>query len=456
MNYAAHNKELHHSLKLSEPTIFMKSDSSLLKDGKPFFIPDFSSEIHYETEIVVKIDRLGKNIAERFAHRYYNEVTVGIDFTARDLQNKLRAQGLPWEISKAFDNSAVLGTFVPLERVGDVNRIPFHLDINGKTVQEGNTQDMLFPVDKIIAYVSRFFTLKIGDLIYTGTPGRRGAGQDRRPLAGIYRRAEAAGFLCEITRKKRMKRILCVLLFVFGLLTSAWADSSRYASESVLNSGKWVKIQVAEDGIYKLTAADLKKMGFSNLDKVAVYGYGGWPLDEDFSTTYIDDVPEVAVWRGADYLLFYGKGPRKWEYSFSDKSFIHTNNPYSNYGYYFVTEKETAGRTMEKAASAAGATLQVTTFDDYVLHEEELVSVNSSGRELYGESFTSTLSRDFTISVPGITNDEGKATLSFYLPWQRNDYYECRWKRFNIRFRVCPVGRIRSGTGTVSRKSLDG
>ena len=210
-----------------------------------------------------------------------------------------------------------------------------------------------------------------------------------------------------------MKRILCALLFVFGLLTSAWADSSRYASESVLNSGKWVKIQVAEDGIYKLTAADLKKMGFSNLDKVAVYGYGGWPLDEDFSTTYIDDVPEVAVWRSADYLLFYGKGPRKWEYSTSDKSFIHTNNPYSNYGYYFVTEKETAGRTMEKAASAAGATLQVTTFDDYVLHEEELVSVNSSGRELYGESFTSTLSRDFTISVPGITNDEGKATLSF-------------------------------------------
>ena len=210
-----------------------------------------------------------------------------------------------------------------------------------------------------------------------------------------------------------MKRILCVLLFVFGLLTSAWADSSRYASESVLNSGKWVKIQVAEDGIYKLTAADLKKMGFSNLDKVAVYGYGGWPLDEDFSTTYIDDVPEVAVWRSADYLLFYGKGPRKWEYSSSDKSFIHTNNPYSNYGYYFVSEKETTGRTMEKAASAAGATLQVTTFDDYVLHEEELVSVNSSGRELYGESFTSTLSRDSTISVPGITNDEGKATLSF-------------------------------------------
>ena len=170
MNYAAHNKELHHTLELTEPTIFMKSDSSLLKDGKPFFIPDFSSEIHYETELVVKIDRLGKNIAERFVHRYYSEVTVGIDFTARDLQRRLREQGLPWEISKAFDNSAVIGTFIPLEEAGNVNQLSFHLDMNGKTVQQGNTADMLFSVDQIIAYVSRFFTLKIGDLIYTGTP----------------------------------------------------------------------------------------------------------------------------------------------------------------------------------------------------------------------------------------------------------------------------------------------
>lgn len=170
MNYAAHNKELHHTLELTEPTIFMKSDSSLLKDGKPFFIPDFSSEIHYETELVVKIDRLGKNIAERFAHRYYSEVTVGIDFTARDLQRRLREQGLPWEISKAFDNSAVIGTFIPLEKAGNVNQLSFHLDMNGKTVQQGNTADMLCSVDQIIAYVSRFFTLKIGDLIYTGTP----------------------------------------------------------------------------------------------------------------------------------------------------------------------------------------------------------------------------------------------------------------------------------------------
>ena len=170
MNYAAHNKELRHTLQLSEPVLFMKADSSLLKDGKPFFIPDFSNEVHYETEIVIRIDRLGKNIAERFAHRYYNEVTVGIDFTARDLQNRLRAEGLPWEISKAFDNSAAVGTFVPLEQVGDINRLPFRLEINGSTVQEGNTADMLFPVDRIVAYASRFFTLKMGDLIYTGTP----------------------------------------------------------------------------------------------------------------------------------------------------------------------------------------------------------------------------------------------------------------------------------------------
>ena len=168
MNYAAHNKELDHTLELAEPTIFMKSDSSLLKDGKPFFIPDFSEEIHYETEIVVRIDRLGKNIAERFAHRYYNEVTVGIDFTARDLQRKLRSQGLPWEISKAFDNSAVTGTFMPLEQLGKVDNLSFHLDINGQKVQEGNTGDMLFSVVKLVAYVCRFFSLKIVDMIYTG------------------------------------------------------------------------------------------------------------------------------------------------------------------------------------------------------------------------------------------------------------------------------------------------
>jgi 2-keto-4-pentenoate hydratase/2-oxohepta-3-ene-1,7-dioic acid hydratase in catechol pathway len=171
MNYVSHNKEMQHSLELSEPTVFMKADTALLKDGKPFFIPDFSQEIHYETEIVVKINRLGKNIAERFAHRYYNEVSVGIDFTARDLQRQLSANGLPWEISKAFDHSAVAGEFITLGQAGgEIGNIAFHLEINGQKVQEGNTSAMRFTVDQIIAYTSRFFTLKTGDLIYTGTP----------------------------------------------------------------------------------------------------------------------------------------------------------------------------------------------------------------------------------------------------------------------------------------------
>lgn len=170
MNYASHNKEMHHSLELAEPVIFMKADSSLLKDGKPFFIPDFSAQIEYETELVVRICRLGKNIAEGFAHRYYGEVTVGIDFTARDLQNDFRTKGLPWELSKAFDHSAAIGRFVPLSEAGEIGNLSFRLEINGETVQQGNTADMLLSVDRIIAYVSRFCTLKIGDLIYSGTP----------------------------------------------------------------------------------------------------------------------------------------------------------------------------------------------------------------------------------------------------------------------------------------------
>ncbi len=170
MNYADHNREMEHPAIAEEPALFMKADSSLLKDGKPFFIPDFSSDIHYETEIVIRINRLGKNIAERFAHRYYHEVTVGIDFTARDIQQKLIAQGLPWERSKSFDHSAVIGSFIPVQELGNVREVGFHLDINGVTVQKGNTRDMLFGIDRIISYASRFFTLKIGDLIYTGTP----------------------------------------------------------------------------------------------------------------------------------------------------------------------------------------------------------------------------------------------------------------------------------------------
>lgn len=170
MNYALHNQELGHTEKNSEPVIFMKPDSAILKDGKPFFIPDFSQEIHYETELVVRINRLGKNIASRFASRYYDAVTVGIDFTARDLQRKFREAGQPWELCKGFDNSAALGTFVPVQQFNDIQKLNFHLTIDDKEVQRGCTADMLFRIDDIIAYVSRFVTLKIGDLLFTGTP----------------------------------------------------------------------------------------------------------------------------------------------------------------------------------------------------------------------------------------------------------------------------------------------
>jgi 2-keto-4-pentenoate hydratase/2-oxohepta-3-ene-1,7-dioic acid hydratase in catechol pathway len=184
MNYADHNKELQNTLLTEEPVIFMKSDSALLKDGKPFFLPDFSSEIHYETEVVIRINKLGKNIAGQFAHRYYSEVTVGIDFTARDLQRSLRQRGLPWEICKGFDQSAVIGDFVPLSEIGQVQNIDFSLEIDERCVQRDNTSNMLFTVDEIIAYVSRFFTLKIGDLIFTGTPSGVGEVQTGNHLKG--------------------------------------------------------------------------------------------------------------------------------------------------------------------------------------------------------------------------------------------------------------------------------
>lgn len=171
MNYIQHNKELDGTLyKPEEPVIFTKADSALLKDSKPFFLPDELGRIDYETELVVRICRLGKSIPQRFAHRYYNAVTVGIDFTARDLQNKLRAEGKPWELCKGFDGSAAIGEWVSVEKFRDIQAIHFHLDINGNTVQEGCSSDMLFKVDEIIAYISQWFTLKTGDILYTGTP----------------------------------------------------------------------------------------------------------------------------------------------------------------------------------------------------------------------------------------------------------------------------------------------
>jgi 2-keto-4-pentenoate hydratase/2-oxohepta-3-ene-1,7-dioic acid hydratase in catechol pathway len=171
MNYLQHNKELDGALyKPDAPVIFTKADSALLKDKKPLFLPEELGRIDYETELVVRICRLGKGIPQRFAHRYYDAVTVGIDFTARDLQRKLRDAGHPWELSKGFDGAAAIGEWVPVEKFRDIQAIHFHLDINGKTVQEGCTSDMLFKVDELISYISRWFTLKTGDILYTGTP----------------------------------------------------------------------------------------------------------------------------------------------------------------------------------------------------------------------------------------------------------------------------------------------
>lgn len=171
LNYPQHNKELNETLYKGEvPVIFTKADSALLKDGKPFFVPDDMGRIDYETEIVVRICRLGKAIPARFAHRYYDAVTVGIDFTARELQAELRKKGLPWEMCKGFDGAAAIGEWVSVEKFRDVQALQFHLDINGKTVQEGRTSDMLFKIDEIIEYISKYFTLKTGDIIYTGTP----------------------------------------------------------------------------------------------------------------------------------------------------------------------------------------------------------------------------------------------------------------------------------------------
>ena len=180
MNYPSHVKELNGVLSTaccpqpaaqnSEPVLFSKMESALLLNNKPFFYPDFSTDIQYETEIVVKIDRLGKNIAEKFAERYYRKITVGIDFTARDLQKQCMEKGHPWEIAKSFDNSAAVGAFVNKSDFENLQNINFRLDINGQTVQQGNTKEMILTIDQIISKCSKYFTLKIGDLIYTGTP----------------------------------------------------------------------------------------------------------------------------------------------------------------------------------------------------------------------------------------------------------------------------------------------
>lgn len=188
-NYAKHAAELNNPIP-QEPVVFLKPDTAILLKKHPFFIPEHSNEVHHEIEVVVKINRLGKHIEPRFAHKYYDEIGLGIDFTARDVQAKCKEKGLPWEKAKAFDGSAAVSRFFKLKDLKkSISNIDFHLDINGKTVQKGNTENMLFPVDEIIAHVSKYFTLKTGDLIFTGTPA--GVGKVHRDdLLELYLEGE--------------------------------------------------------------------------------------------------------------------------------------------------------------------------------------------------------------------------------------------------------------------------
>jgi acylpyruvate hydrolase len=178
-NYAAHAAELKNEVP-AEPVIFMKPPTALLKQGAAFYLPGFSNDVHHELELVLKINRNGKNIQEKFANKYYAEITAGIDFTARDLQQKLKEKGLPWELAKAFDGSAVLGDFMPFSE-GEIN---FHMEKNGNRVQDGSTFMMLFSFNRIVSFLSQYFTLQQGDLIYTGTPAGVAAVKEGDVLKG--------------------------------------------------------------------------------------------------------------------------------------------------------------------------------------------------------------------------------------------------------------------------------
>jgi acylpyruvate hydrolase len=168
-NYAEHAKEMKSEVP-TEPVFFLKPETALLKNSKDFYYPDFTKDLHHEVEVVLKVCKNGKHIAEKFAHQYYNEIGIGIDFTARDLQMKCKEKGLPWEKAKAFDNSAPVSDFIPKEKFPSLTNLSFNLNINGKLRQQGNTKDLIFSNEKVISYVSKFITLKTGDLIFTGTP----------------------------------------------------------------------------------------------------------------------------------------------------------------------------------------------------------------------------------------------------------------------------------------------
>lgn len=183
-NYAEHIAELENE-KPTDPVIFLKPDTAILLKKQPFFIPDFSNDVQYEVEVLVKINRIGKHIDKKFAHKYYNEIGLGIDFTARDVQTKLKEKGLPWEKAKSFDGAAVIGDWIPIENIKDVNAIEFSLKKNENNVQIGNTSQMLWKIDELIEFVSKYFTLKIGDIIFTGTPAGVGKVQANDKLTGF-------------------------------------------------------------------------------------------------------------------------------------------------------------------------------------------------------------------------------------------------------------------------------
>ena len=182
-NYAKHIEELANE-RPEHPVIFLKPDSAILPKKMPFFIPPFSEDIHYEVEVLVKINKVGKYISEKFAHKYYDTIGLGIDLTARDVQAKCKEKGLPWEKAKAFDGSAVIGEFYPKEEF-DINNLPFQLYKNDEIVQDGNTSRMLWKVDELISYVSQYFTLKKGDIIFTGTPAGVGKVTENDVLKGV-------------------------------------------------------------------------------------------------------------------------------------------------------------------------------------------------------------------------------------------------------------------------------
>ena len=225
---------------------------------------------------------------------------------------------------------------------------------------------------------------------------------------------------------KRLGTVVCCLLgFVSFLSAQKMNDGSRYADNSVLSSGKWIQLRVRENAIYKLTYDDIKKQGINDPSKVKIYGYGGWILPEDFNQSYIDDLPEVAVYMhkgsngvfsSGDYLLFYGRGPVKWTYNSAKDVYEHENNPYAMYGSYFMTESDTGPKEMEKIplSAAPSDAVRLTVFDDYALHEKDTISLLNSGRELFGENFvTNSGTQSFSFTIPGITSDLGKACLSF-------------------------------------------